>query len=63
MGLIDVTMSSRELWREAFFEGAKNTHPTYDMFYLVAARRNMATLLTKDKRLKEIAESEGVGVL
>jgi len=33
------------------------------MFYLVAARRNMAKLVTKDKRLKEIAESEGIVVL
>ena len=60
IGLVDVTISSRDLWRESFFEGAKNSHSTYDMFYLVAARRNMATLITKDKKLKEIAESEGI---
>jgi predicted nucleic acid-binding protein len=63
VSLVDVTLSCRDLWREAFFEGAKNSHTTYDMFYLVAARRNMATLVTRDKRLKEIAESEGIVVL
>ena len=63
IGLVDVTITSRDIWRESFFEGAKNSHSTYDMFYLVAARRNMATLLTKDKKLREIAKSEGIEVL
>lgn len=63
IGLVDVTISSREIWRESFFEGTKNSHSTYDMFYLVTARRNMATLVTKDKKLREIAAAEGIAVL
>lgn len=63
IGLVDMTISSRDLWRESFFEGSRHNHSIYDMFYLVAARRNTATLVTKDKKLKEIAENDGISVL
>ncbi len=58
INLIDTFVDSNELWREAYFEGSKNGTSTYDMFYLVAARRNSAALLTCDKRLSGMAQPE-----
>jgi predicted nucleic acid-binding protein len=55
LNLVDVFIDSKELWREAYLEGVKNSTSTYDMFYLVAARRNSAKLLTCDKKLTETA--------
>jgi len=60
INLVDDFLPSRELWREAFFEGVKNGTSTYDMFYLIAARRNSGKILTIDKELKAIATKEGL---
>jgi len=60
INLVDDFLPSKELWREAFFEGVKNSTSTYDMFYLIAARRNSGKILTMDKELKEIATKEGL---
>ncbi|MFW6362357.1 MAG: type II toxin-antitoxin system VapC family toxin [Spirochaeta sp.] len=58
LNLIDIYVESRELWREAYAEGVKNNSSTYDMFYLVTARRNSAKLLTCDQKLQEVARLE-----
>ena len=39
---------------EAFQEGVALDHSVYDMLYLVLARRKHATLVTCDKRLREL---------
>ncbi len=56
--LIDDFVDSRELWREAYFEGVKNQTATYDMFYLIAARRNAGKIVSLDKKLNALAEKE-----
>ena len=48
---------------ESLHEAIRLSHPAYDMFYLTLARRKAATLLTKDKVLKQLAESQGVCTL
>ena len=60
VNLIDDFIDSRELWRESYSEGIKNQTSTYDMFYLVTARRSSAAILSMDKRLNAIAEKEGL---
>ncbi|MBN8707154.1 MAG: type II toxin-antitoxin system VapC family toxin [Bacteroidetes bacterium] len=62
LGLVDDFASSTELWKEAFLEGNRYQHSTYDLFYLVAARRHHALLLTKDKKLNEIAIASGINI-
>lgn len=62
INLIDDFIDSRELWREAYSEGMRNKSSTYDMFYLVTARRNSGGLVSMDKKLNSIAEKEGLKI-
>jgi predicted nucleic acid-binding protein len=57
---IDDFIDSKSLWFEAFLEAVRNNHPVYDMLYMVAARRNGATLLTNDGRLAAICKDNHV---
>lgn len=47
---------------ESLHEAVRLGHPVYDLFFLTLARRNNATLLTKDKRLSDLAKELGVPV-
>ncbi|MFA6009206.1 MAG: type II toxin-antitoxin system VapC family toxin [Desulfobacteraceae bacterium] len=58
INLIDDFIDSKDLWREAYFESVKNDSSTYDMFYLVAARRNYGLIISMDKKLNKLAEKE-----
>ena len=60
--LIDDYFPSRELWKEALGEGIKNTHSIYDMYYVVLARRNDATLITNDNKLSMICNKLNIEV-
>ncbi len=51
--LVDDFFGSMELWKEAPAESIRHDHSAYDMFYAVLARRNDATLLSNDARLRE----------
>ena len=62
INLIDDFIDSRELWRESYFEGIRNQSTTYDMFYLVTARRNSGAVISMDKKLNAIAEKEGLKI-
>ena len=62
INLIDDFLPSKDLWREAYYEGVKNKSSTYDMFYLIAARRNFGKLITMDKELFLIAKKEGLTI-
>ena len=62
INLIDDFIDSRELWRESYFEGIRNQSTTYDMFYLVTARRNSGAVISMDKKLNAIAEREGLKI-
>lgn len=54
--LVDVTSSHHELADEAFAAAIQHSHPVYDLFYAVLARRNAAAVLTMDRRLAELLE-------
>lgn len=60
LNLIDDFTDSKDLWREAYFEGVKNGCSTYDMFYLVTARRNYGLIASLDKKLNMLAEKENL---
>jgi predicted nucleic acid-binding protein len=62
ISLVDDFINSRELWREAYSEGMMNQSSTYDMFYLVAARRNSGRIISMDKKLNSIAERAGLRI-
>jgi predicted nucleic acid-binding protein len=59
---VDKFIDGKELWQEAFSEGINNSHSIYDMFYLVAARRNDAVLITTDSVLAEICKKNNLQI-
>jgi predicted nucleic acid-binding protein len=59
---VDYFTDSGEIWEEAFAEGVQNAHSIYDMFYLVATRRNSGTLITNDSTLAAICKKNHVQV-
>jgi len=58
--LIDEYIDISENNEEALNEGLRIKHCVYDLLYLVIARRNGAILLTEDKKLKKIAQDNGL---
>jgi len=60
MNLIDDFVSTRDLSREALYEATKFKHPAYDIYYLILARRNGASILSRDKKLLKIAKEMGI---
>jgi len=56
LDLVDEFVDMQKIYIEAFDEGIRNNHSTYDMFYLTLARRNGATLFTLDRRLIALCE-------
>ncbi len=60
LNYIDKFIDSKELWQEAFAEGINNAHSIYDMFYMAAARRNDAVLVTNDSVLAAICKKNHI---
>ena len=60
INFVDNFIDSREIWHEAFSEGITNKHSIYDMFYLVATRRNSGCLITNDSVLATICRKNHV---
>lgn len=63
LGLVDLLVSCKELYREAFLLARNARRPAYDMFYLALARREDAAFLTTDAALRKEAERQGIRVL
>lgn len=61
--LVDEFVPTAELAVESLHEALRLNHPVYDLYFLVLARRNGATLLTVDEKLKRLALECGVTVL
>ena len=59
---VDRFIDSKELWQEAFSEGIQNNHSMYDMFYMVAARKNDGILITNDSVLSTICKNNNVQI-
>jgi predicted nucleic acid-binding protein len=58
----NVFVPATTLYREAFLLARAARHSAYDMFYLALARREGATLFTKDKALRKLAQHQGIDV-
>lgn len=52
--LITDFIAPEDYLAEAFMEALNHDHSVYDMLYLCLARRNAATLFTRDKKLMEL---------
>jgi predicted nucleic acid-binding protein len=61
--LIDEFVPIRDDCHEALSESLRFDCPAYDMLYLVLTRRTGGTLITLDKGLRRLAESEGLSVV
>lgn len=61
--LVDRFVDDATLRREALAEAIRLGHSAYDLFYLVLARRNAATLFTLDKALRSLCKQAGVEVI
>ena len=62
VALTDELIDSVSLYREAFALSTQHQHPVYDSLYLVVARRNSATILTVDRRLRSLASTLQIDV-
>ena len=63
IALIDDLVEAKELWKEALSESIKNRHSVYDMYYLILARRNDATIITNDGKLAELCKKAKIEVI
>ena len=63
LDLVDDLIPTKALCREVYSESMRIEHSPYDVFYLIVARRNNASVLTKDKKLKKAAASLGVKIV
>ncbi len=63
IGLVDVLVPSKDLYREAFLLARAARPPACDMFYMALAQREDAAFLTLDVKLKKEAKRRGVRVL
>ncbi|MDR0597469.1 MAG: type II toxin-antitoxin system VapC family toxin [Treponema sp.] len=62
INFVDKFIDGKELWQEAFSEGIHNNHSIYDMFYLVATRRNDGILITNDSVLAAICKDNNIQI-
>ncbi|MEC4176228.1 type II toxin-antitoxin system VapC family toxin [Adlercreutzia sp. R7] len=63
MALVDEYYEDASLWTEALTESVRLGHSSYDLFYLVLARRLGATLFTLDRKLQALCAANGVSCL
>jgi predicted nucleic acid-binding protein len=61
--LPDEFVSEKELYKEAFALGCFTQKPTYDMYFLVLARRHNGYLMTMDRSLKETAKKNSIRLI
>jgi len=60
VALVERYVPISENYLEAHHESLRLNHSVYDMLYLTLARRNAATLVTFDIKLRELCEQQGV---
>jgi predicted nucleic acid-binding protein len=63
LDLVDDYIDTKSICREVFSESINNEHSSYDIFYLVVARRHNAAIITKDKKMIVTAEKLKMKVL
>ena len=55
ISLVDQFIDTGNLWQQAVGIACKSSHSAYDCFYLALALNNDAILLTRDKKLQQLA--------
>jgi predicted nucleic acid-binding protein len=60
--LVDRYHPESDLTQEVLREATVRRHPVYDLFYAVLARREGATMVTIDNRLKKVARDMRIPV-
>ena len=60
LALGDAEIPDADLLTEALASACRTSHPVYDQLYVILARRHAARLLTRDRRLAELAGHLGV---
>ena len=60
LSLVDRFVDDSALWVESLSEAVRLDHSSYDMFYLLLARRECATLFTLDRKLQDLSSRCGV---
>lgn len=63
LALSDAEVPDAELLTEALASACRTGHPVYDQLYVILARRHAAHLLTRDRRLAELAGQLDVGLV
>lgn len=63
LDLIDTYVDTKAICAEVFAESMNTEHPAYDLFYLVAARRHNAAIVSKDKKMMATAKRLNIKVL
>ena len=63
LDLVDDYRDTKTICREVFLESLNTGHSSYDLFYLILARRHSATILTRDKKMNELALQLKIPVL
>ncbi len=58
--LVDRLVPARDLYIETLSEALRLGHSSYDIFYLVLARRTASALFTLDRRLQNLCLKNGV---
>lgn len=60
LALIDRYVEPSSYWEEACQESVRLGHSSYDLFYLLLARRTGATLVTLDRKLQALCQAQGI---
>lgn len=63
ISLVDDMRDDEDLWAEALTESVRLEHSSYDLFYLVLARREGATQFTVDRKLQDLCARNGVNCI
>ncbi len=61
--LVDEFIDDGSLWVEAVSESIRLGHSSYDLFYLLLARRECAVLFTLDRKLQRLCERERISCI
>ncbi len=63
LSFVDEFYDGLDLWQEALDASVQYQHSSYDMFYLVLARRKAATLFTLDRSLQQVCREARVNCI
>ncbi len=63
LDLVDDYIDTKSICREVFFESINNEHSSYDIFYLIVARRHNAVIVTKDRKMIATAKKLKITVV